>query len=50
MSQNGKSDIPADKLGLLIHPDVEGGVLLRRVCTILFWLSDYFLLYHTMAQ
>lgn len=43
------SNIPADKLGDLILPGDEGGVLLKRVCTILFWLSDYFLLYRTMA-
>lgn len=35
---------------ILILPGEEGGVLLKRVCSILFWLSDYFLLYHTMAR
>lgn len=47
---NAKSNIPADKLGHLMPLGEEGGVLLKRVCSILFWLSDYFLLYHTMAQ
>lgn len=41
---DGKSHIHADK------PGEEGGVLLKAVCSMLFWLSDYFLLYHTMAR
>lgn len=46
---NGKSDIPADMIVHWIPPSEEGGVLLKCVCSVLFWLSDYFLLYHTMA-
>lgn len=45
----GKSNILLKELVHLILAGGEGGVLLKRVCSILFWLSDYFLLYHTMA-
>ena len=44
-----KSNTPADRLGHLILPGEEGGALFKHVCTILFWLYDYFLLDHTMA-